>query len=92
MNLLLVFVNFICTGTMRIIMTSDLVLVDAYFTCSGLSFLVSVSSLFPFFFLFLNFQTMQYWQVSFTANFAHPSIGTTFCIVIFGDNTKASIS
>ena len=52
MNLLLVFVNFICTGTMRISMTSDLVLVDAYFTCSGLSSLVSVSPLFPFFFCF----------------------------------------
>ena len=52
MNLLLVFVNFICTGTMHIIMTSDPVLVDAHFTCSGLSSLVSVSSLFPFFLYF----------------------------------------
>ena len=48
MNLFVIFVDVICTGTMHILMTSDPVLVDAHFTSSGLSSLVSMSSLFPF--------------------------------------------
>ena len=46
----------------------------------------------PFPLMFLSFQTMQYCGMSSTANFAHPSIGTTLCIVFFGDITKASIT
>ena len=49
LTVFLVFFDSICTGTMLILMTPDPVLVDAHFTSSGLFFLVSVSSLFPFF-------------------------------------------